>query len=83
MASRIPARRAFAHKGGVIAFTVKDTMAGPVAEALAARGIGIRSGCHCAHLLVKRMLQIPPALQQFQGVVLTLFPSSRCPASTG
>ena len=50
---------AFAHKGGVIAFTVKDTMAGPVAEALAARGIGIRSGCHCAHLLVKRMLQIP------------------------
>ena len=74
-----PGAPAFAHKGGVIAFTVKDTMAGPVAEALAARGIGIRSGCHCAHLLVKRMLQIPPALQQFQGVVLTLFPKLSLP----
>jgi selenocysteine lyase/cysteine desulfurase len=74
-----PGAPAFAHKGGVIAFSVNDTMAGPVAEALAARGIGIRSGCHCAHLLVKRMLHIHPALQQFQGVVLTLFPKLSLP----
>lgn len=74
-----PGAPAFAHKGGVIAFSVKDTMAGPVAEALAARGIGIRSGCHCAHLLVKRVLHIHPALEQFQGVILTLFPKLSLP----
>ena len=74
-----PGAPAFAHKGGVIAFSVNDTMAGPVAEALAARGIGIRSGCHCAHLLVKRVLHIHPVLQQFQGVVLTLFPKLSLP----
>ena len=74
-----PAAPAFARKGGVIAFTVKDTMAGPVAEALAARGIGIRSGCHCAHLLVKHVLHIHPALEQFQGVILRVFPKLSLP----
>lgn len=74
-----PSSPAFGHKGGVIAFAVKDTMAGPVAEALAARGIGIRSGCHCAHLLVKRVLHIPSVLEQFQGVILTLFPKLSLP----
>ena len=74
-----PDSPAFAYKGGVIAFTVKDTMAAPVAEALAAQGIGIRSGCHCAHLLVKRVLHIHPALEQFQGVILTLFPKLSLP----
>lgn len=74
-----PDSPAFAEKGGVISFSVKDTMAGPVAEALAARGIGIRSGCHCAHLLVKHVLHIHPALEQFQGVILTLFPKLSLP----
>ena len=74
-----PDSPAFARKGGVISFTVKDTMAGPVAEALAARGIGIRSGCHCAHLLVKHVLHIHPALEQFQGLILTLFPKLSLP----
>ena len=46
-------------------------------------GIGVRSGCHCAHLLVKRLLDIPPLLEQFQGLILTLFPGSRCLASSG
>ncbi len=35
-------------------------------------GIGVRAGCHCAHLTVKQMLGIPPWAQQFQGVMLTL-----------
>jgi selenocysteine lyase/cysteine desulfurase len=74
-----PGLPAFAQKGGVICFSVKDTMAGPVAEALAAHGIGIRSGCHCAHLLVKHVLHIHPVLEQFQGVILTLFPKLSLP----
>jgi len=26
------------------------------------RGIGIRYGCHCAHMLVKHILGVPPSL---------------------
>jgi selenocysteine lyase/cysteine desulfurase len=44
----------FAHKGGVIVFGLKDMMANRVAKELAERGgIGVRYGCHCAHMLIK------------------------------
>jgi len=39
-------------------------------------------GCHCAHLLIKRLLNIPPALEQFQGLILTLFPQVALPGLT-
>jgi selenocysteine lyase/cysteine desulfurase len=65
----------FAHKGGVIIFNLKDALSSLVADELAARGgIGVRSGCHCAHLTVKRTLHIHPLLEQFQGLLLLLFP---------
>ena len=49
-------------------------MPSTVARLLAERGgIGVRSGCHCAHLTVKRLLGISPTLEQFQGVMLTVF----------
>jgi selenocysteine lyase/cysteine desulfurase len=64
----------FALRGGVIPFSLKGVVAHRVARELAARGgIGVRAGCHCAHLTVKRMLGIPRWAQQFQGVMLTLF----------
>ena len=73
----------FAHKGGVIVFRVEGLMAPRVAQALAKRGgIGVRSGCHCAHLLVKRLLNVSPALEQFQGVILTLFKQVSLPGLT-
>jgi selenocysteine lyase/cysteine desulfurase len=51
-----------------------------VTSALAERGgIGVRYGCHCAHLLVKQVLHVPPLLQQLQGVILTLFPRLSLP----
>jgi len=51
-----------------------------VARGLAERGgIGVRYGCHCAHLLIKHMLHVPPLLQQFQGVMLTLAPRLSLP----
>jgi hypothetical protein len=34
----------------------------------------VRYGCHCAHLLIKRLLYIHPLLARFQGLILTLFP---------
>ncbi len=73
----------FARKGGVIVFRVEGVMANRVAQALAERGgLGVRSGCHCAHLLIKHLLNIPPLLEQFQGVILTLFRQLSLPGLT-
>ena len=73
----------FAHKGGVIVFRMEGFMANRVAKQLAERGgIGVRSGCHCAHLLIKRLINISPALEQFQGVIVTLFQQQSLPGLT-
>jgi selenocysteine lyase/cysteine desulfurase len=78
-----PDSPSFAHKGGVIVFRLEGMMANRVAAELAERGgIGVRAGCHCAHLLVKRLLHIPWVLEQFQGVILTLFPQLSLPGLT-
>ena len=70
----------FAQKGGVIIFDLKGILPSRVARQLATQGgIGVRSGCHCAHLLVKRVLEIPPLLEQLQGLILTLFPKLELP----
>jgi selenocysteine lyase/cysteine desulfurase len=68
-----PDSPAFASKGGVIPFDVKGAVSHTVARQLAARGgIGVRSGCHCAHLTVKRMLGVPAWAQQLQGAIVTV-----------
>jgi len=73
----------FVYKGGVIVFRLEGTMANRVAKELAERGgIGVRSGCHCTHLLIKRLLNIPPLLEQFQGLMLTLLPKLSLPGLT-
>jgi selenocysteine lyase/cysteine desulfurase len=73
----------FQHKGGVIVFRVEGLMANRVAKELAERGgIGVRSGCHCAHMLVKRLLHVSGPLEQFQRVMLTLFPKLALPGVT-
>jgi selenocysteine lyase/cysteine desulfurase len=72
----------FAQKGGVIVFNLKDIMANRVAKELAEQGIGVRYGCHCAHLLIKHLLNIPPVLAQFQGLLVTLFPKLSLPGLT-
>jgi selenocysteine lyase/cysteine desulfurase len=70
----------FAQKGGVIAFDVGDRLPSRVARDLAERGgIGVRYGCHCAHLLVKRVVRIPPFLEQLQGLILLLAPRLSLP----
>ncbi len=68
-----PESSTFVHKGGVIPFDLKGVISHKVARELAARGgIGVRSGCHCAHLTVKRMLGVPPWAERLQGVILTV-----------
>lgn len=70
----------FARKGGVIVLDLADMQPAWVARELAERGgIGVRSGCHCAHLLVKRLLGVSSMLAQLQGLVLLLFPRASLP----
>jgi selenocysteine lyase/cysteine desulfurase len=70
----------FAQKGGVIVFDLGEILPGRVAKELAERGgIGVRHGCHCAHLLIKRLVNIHPLLEQPQGLILTLFPRVALP----
>jgi len=68
-----PESTSFVHKGGVIPFDLKSLISHTVARMLAARGgIGVRSGCHCAHLTVKRMLSVQPWAERLQGLILTV-----------
>ena len=43
------------------------------------RGIGVRYGCHCAHLLVKHLLKVGHGLERFQRLLITLFPKINLP----
>ena len=65
----------FDHKGSVIMINLKNMMANRLARELAEQGgIGTRYGCHCAHMIIKRMVNIPPSLEKFQRILVTLFP---------
>ena len=75
-----PASPRFAQKGGVIVFTLKGLMSDKVAKELSTRGgIGVRYGCHCAHILVKHILGVPPSLERFQRIIARFFPRLRFP----
>ena len=70
----------FSRKGGVIVFGIKGIMSGRVAKELAERGgIGVRYGCHCAHILIKHLLGVPHQLEKVQGIIVNLFPGIRLP----
>jgi len=70
----------FARKIGVIVFGMKRAMPSWVANELALQsGIGVRYGCHCAHILIKHLLGVSPSLERFQRLLLRLFPSIRLP----
>ncbi len=78
-----PASPRFAQKGGVILFGMEGILAPEVAKQLAERGgIGVRAGCHCAHLLIKHLLHISPSLQLLQGLIVSLFPQVSLPGLT-
>ena len=73
----------FARRSGVIAFNLRRKMADRVAAELAEQGgIGVRSGCHCTHVLVKRMLGVPKPLEEFQRLMLNVFPRLSLPGVT-
>lgn len=75
-----PESTAFLQKGGVIVFSLERIMSNRVARELAVRsGIGVRYGCHCAHILIKHLVGVGPGLSRFQRVIATLFPKLRFP----
>jgi len=75
-----PESSGFTHKIGVIVFSLKGMMPDRVAKELALRsGIGVRYGCHCAHLIIKHLLNVSPFLERFQRLMLTLFPKIKLP----
>jgi selenocysteine lyase/cysteine desulfurase len=70
-----PGAARFNQRGGIVVFEQKGRMAGATALDLATQGaIGVRFGCHCAHILIKRLLNFSRFLEWFQGVVIRLFP---------
>jgi selenocysteine lyase/cysteine desulfurase len=74
-----PESPSFLRRTGVIVFSLKSMMPNRIAKNLANHGIGVRYGCHCAHLLIKRLLKVSPFLEQFQGILVSLFPKIALP----
>jgi selenocysteine lyase/cysteine desulfurase len=73
----------FKQKVGVVSFDVKGKMGDKVAKELAMfGGIGVRYGCHCAHIIVKHILSVGPGLEKFQKLILTLLPKVHLPGVT-
>ena len=70
----------FGQKLGVILFSMKSMMPSRVAGEMAIRGgIGVRSGCHCAHIIIKHLLNMTPSLERFQRFILAVFPKVKFP----
>lgn len=70
-----PASGDLKNKTGVIGFDIKNRAAGGIAKKLSFQAaIGTRYGCHCAHVLIKYLLDFTPFLEQFQRLVVLLVP---------
>jgi selenocysteine lyase/cysteine desulfurase len=71
---KTPDSHRFKSKLGVIVFEIKGMMSDRVARELAFfNGIGVRYGCHCAHIIIKYLLDVGPGLERFQRIIATLF----------
>ena len=75
-----PEHPQFDRKLGVVSFNIGTMEASRTANKLARTyGIGIRFGCHCAHIYVKHLLDVGPGLERFQRVMITLLPQVNLP----
>jgi selenocysteine lyase/cysteine desulfurase len=65
----------FWYRGGVISFSLKKIPYNLVAMKLAEQGgIGVRSGCFCAHLFIKHLLRIHPFREALANIGMLLIP---------
>jgi len=80
---KTPDSPGFPMKLGVIVFELKGIMSNKVARELTRNhGIGVRYGCHCAHIIIKYLLNVSPGLEKFQRVIQTLLPKLNFPSLT-
>ena len=64
-----------ARRLGVISFELKHVPHNLLAEELAeTAGFGVRTGCHCAHILVKRLLRMHPVREALANLGMKLIP---------
>lgn len=62
-------------KVAVMVFDTKNNMPGRIAKRLMHNaGVGVRYGCHCAHLIVKQLNGFTPFQEKFQKFVLKAVP---------
>ena len=74
----------FPQKGGVIVFSLKNVPHNLVAKELSEQGgIGVRNGCFCAHLLIKRLLKMHPLRARLADLALILAPRFASGVQTG
>jgi selenocysteine lyase/cysteine desulfurase len=67
-------------KLGVVPFECEMILPSRTARQLALHGgIGVRCGCHCAHILVKQIAGVGPVLERFQWVLQKLIPAISFP----
>lgn len=60
---------------GVLMFDIKNKAAGSIARKLAFnQAVGLRYGCHCAHLMVKQLTGFTPFQEKLQKNIKALFP---------
>jgi selenocysteine lyase/cysteine desulfurase len=45
-------------------------------------GIGVRSGCHCSHILVKYIVGVGPFIERLQWLILQVFRKLQLPGVT-
>jgi selenocysteine lyase/cysteine desulfurase len=78
--TRDPASPRVGQKSGIVIFDVRRMLPSRVARELAERaGVGVRSGCHCAHLVIKRLLKIPRWAERLQYLMLRVAPAMSLP----
>ena len=69
-----------AQRVGVIPFNLGNMVSFSVGKKLAnLNGIGVRVGCHCAHILVKYVLGVGPGLEKFQRIMQRMIPAISFP----
>ncbi len=63
------------HKGGIVAFQVKNMKHLKISKLIAERGgIGIRFGCFCTHMFIKHLLKASPSVILLQNTMLKIIP---------
>ena len=67
-------------RSGVVSFSVKGKFPHVLAKRTAlAGGLGLRFGCHCAHMLVKKLAGVTPGIEKFQNFLTTIIPGLNFP----